>query len=242
MKIGIFPRSALLFVLALIITAPAMAAQAERQIDCGIAITNDAVVITKVTLGTKEVPCMWSPGPPNGRGVYQPAPPFQADDDWLQNVTIYLFNRTNKSIAWVWVDIGFPQTGDGLSQATSQRTYQIILGQRPDAANFDPRTGQPMPVQGTPLSFAPGQTLEIHLGEHFDRIKERTRDRLFAPLTSVRVSPVHAFFVDGMGWNPSSYQVPDPEHHGKWIHMPMGYFLGNASANWPPATIGKSRE
>jgi len=62
--------------------------RSERQIGSGVAITNDAVVIAKVTLSTSVVPCMWSRGRPTGR-PYQPVPPFQPGDDWLQNVTIH---------------------------------------------------------------------------------------------------------------------------------------------------------
>ncbi|MGD0870210.1 MAG: hypothetical protein ABSB88_11705 [Bryobacteraceae bacterium] len=231
---------ALLLVMA---SVPATAAQAERQIDCGVAVTNDGVVITRVTVGNVVVPCMAAPGPPDGRGPYQSAPPFQADDDWLQNVTIYLFNRTNKTIVWAGVQIGFPQTGDGRSPATPQHTYNITVGRRPAVANFSPRTGQPMPLHDIPLSFAGGRTQAIRLSEYIDQIRYTIQDALFAPVTSIRINPAYFIFDDGMSWSPGGhFATPDQEHPGKWKPMPHDYFPGNVHANWPPDRIGIDRK
>jgi len=223
--------------------APAWTAQAERQIDCGVAVTNDGVVITRVTVGHMIVPCMAAPGPPDGRGPYQPAPPFQADDDWLQNVTIYLFNRTNKTIVWAGVQISFPQTGDGLSPSTAQRTYHISLGRRPAVANFNPRTGEPMRLEGTPLSFAGVGTLAIHLGDHSDQIRNHIQDVLPGPVTKIRINPGEFIFDDGMSWTPGGhFSVPDQDRPGHWRPMPYEYFPGNVHANWPPDRISIGRE
>lgn len=232
--------SALTLLLAVAV-APA-AAQTERRIDCGVAVTNDAVVVARATVGDTDVPCLASPR--GGRGPHERAAPFRAGDTWLQNATVYLFNRTNKAIAWAWIDIGFPQTGDGASTATAQRSYQIILGHRPEVTNFDPRTGRPMtPLDGPPLSFGGGRTLVIHLSDYADQIQERIRDVLFTPLTSIRIGIVSIVFADGMLWNPGgNFQVPDREHPGRWERMPDGYFPGNVHANWPPTKIETNRK
>jgi hypothetical protein len=222
--------------------APAFAGLAARNADCGVAATHDAVVITKVTVNGAIVPCMWAPGPPNGRGAHQPAPAFQADDDWLQNTTIELFNRTNKTIVWAAVEISFPQTGDGRSPATAQRTYNIWIGRRPDSANFSFRTGQPMRNDGDPLSFPGGHAMTLNLGDYKEQIQANVREVLFVPVTSIRINPASFIFDDGMRWSPGGhYRTPDPDHPGQWKALPIDYFPGDLLANWPPDRIGSRR-
>jgi hypothetical protein len=230
--------------LLLVVSATVMlAAQGEKKIDCGVAVSNDAVVITKTTVKDRVVECMAAPGPPNGRGPYQKAPAFLADDDWLENVTIYFFNRTNKTIVAADIIIGFPQTGDGGSPATAQRSYTIILGRRPTIANFHFRTGKQMPNDGTPLSFRKEQTLAVHLRDHIEAIRENIRDRLFVPVTEIMINPIQFIFDDGMSWNGGGqFSVPDEEHPGKWKHLPFTFFPGDVRANWPPEGIGKGRK
>jgi len=222
---------------------PPQARMAEKLIDCGIAGSKDGVVITKVTVGDTAVPCMAAPGPPNGKGPYQPAPPFQADDDWLESVKIYLFNRTNKTIVWAGINIGFPQTGDGLSPATKQRVYSIIVGRRPVVANFSYRTGEQMLQHDIPLAFAGEQTQVIRLSEYIDQIRSATQDVLSAGVMSIRIDPLSFIFEDGMECGPGgNFATPDQEHPGKWKPMPGDYFPGNVHANWPPERIGTGHE
>lgn len=82
---------------------------AEKVIEVEPQHRNDAVAITKVTLGSAEVQCGLVLSP----AEIQPVTPIQAGDDWLQNVTIYLLNRTNKTIVEGQIVLVFPETGDG---------------------------------------------------------------------------------------------------------------------------------
>ncbi|HEY3826339.1 MAG TPA: hypothetical protein VGL82_17360, partial [Bryobacteraceae bacterium] len=43
----------------------------------------------------------------------QPIVPFEWNEDWLQNTTLYLLNRTNKTIVFGQIGLWFPETGDG---------------------------------------------------------------------------------------------------------------------------------
>lgn len=223
---------------ALVVALPIRAAGDEKQIDCGVSATRDAVVITRVTVGNLAVPCKWVPGQPDGRGRWQPAPGFPAADDWLQNTTIYLFNRTNKTIVVAGLVIGFPQTGDGRSPASPQLTFNLSLGLRPDFANFSPRTGLPMPQQGIPLSWSAGRIQVIRLSEYADQIRRRAQEQLSDPVTSISINLAEVVFEDGMSWSGGSFHVPDPQHPGKLEHMPQGFFPGDPKANWPAESIG----
>ena len=182
-------------------------------------------------------------GRPTGADLTQPVPPFQPGDDWLQNVIIYLFNRTNKTIVHAAVLIDFPQTGDGSSPATATRSYNIGLGLRPAVANFSPRTGKPMPQDAPPLLFPGGQTLAIPLHDHADRMWDSVRDKLSAPITRIKIELAYFVFDDGMSWSQGGhFSVPDQEHPGKWRPMPDDYFPGNVHANWPPDRIGAGQK
>jgi len=218
---------ALLFALLLMLTgASALAAQGGRQIECGAA-TFDAVIVAKVTVGDMAVPCMPSPGPD---GKFHEAPPFQADDDWLQNTTIYLLNRTEKPIAWFLVDIAFPQTGDG-SKAMPQRTYQLTMGRRPSINNLDvdPRTGKRLDQTARiPLEFAGYRTLAIRLADHIEGIQSRIQDKLSVPVTKIRIGLSAFIWEDGMEWNQGGFfQFPDTAHPGQWMMMPREFFPGD---------------
>ena len=56
----------------------------------------DAVMISSVAVAGKPIECGLFIKPPS---VIQPVAPFQAGSDWLQQMTISLVNRTNKTIA-----------------------------------------------------------------------------------------------------------------------------------------------
>jgi hypothetical protein len=212
-------------------TTPAAAAQADRRVDCNVAINNDALVVQRVAVGNTPVPCYWSAGKDR---KYQPPPEFQAGDDWLQDLSITFFNRTDKTIVYVLIGLSFPQT-------QPERATNISLGRIPDVAAFDYQ-GKPVP-QGArqPLSIGPGQSLTLKVGDYIQEIRGGLEPVLFVPVTTVTIHLISCHFEDGMYWNPSSYSIPAPQHPGQWQHMPSGYFPGDKNANWPPTAISPER-
>jgi len=59
----------------------------------------------------------------------------------------------------------------------------------------------------------------------------------YMPVTALTKVAIHIgpfFFEDGMRWNPGSYSLPDPEHHGKFKYLPDNYFPGRRGHNSPP--------
>jgi hypothetical protein len=188
-------------------------APVERQLDCGFGSLYDAVMVTKATVHNSEVPCRWSP---DSTGKLQAAALFQADDDWLANTDIYLYNRTNKPIVYGDLIVTFP--------GGPNNAVPITLGIMPAVAALD-RLGKPIPQNGrTPLSFGPGQTLVIHLGDYINDITNALKPALPATLTKVRITANAFIFGDGMRWHPGAvYQVPDQSNPGQWTRMPNGY-------------------
>lgn len=227
-------RGALAFALLLAVATQwlnpgaAAAAETERQVLIPVAMKHEPVVITKVTLGDTVVQA--------GRFVQEkatdPITGFQAGDAWIQNLTIYLLNRTHKTVAFAIIDLGFPETGDGRTKP--QRAYQLNLGRIPPAADFD-RSGEPLPQSPDrlPLSFAPGQTMALRLGDYIEQIRSHVEPVL--PLSEGRhltVSVSHLYFQDGMQWGTGMFAVPDRQNLS-WRFMDRDYFPGDMDRNWP---------
>jgi hypothetical protein len=209
------------------------AAATEREVELTLARKVDPVLITQVTLGNAVVQTPRF-------GPTDPVRPFQGDDDWIQNLSLYLLNRTNQTVVFADVDLVFPETGDGFS--SPQDVVNLNLGRIPDAVALD-GSGRPhlQPPDWQPLSFGPGQTMVIHLSDHIDRIAAGASPGL--PLASAKRLKIVLsafYFPNGMKFAANSYSTPDPEKVGRWVHKPVTYFLGDPSRNWPgpPVVVG----
>lgn len=192
----------------------AVAAPAGKQLECGAGVLYDPVMPTKATVYGSEAPCL--------AGLYgtrklQPPPAFQASGDWLANTDIYFSNRTKKQIVYGEFVVTFP---DG----PTRNAVPIRLGIMPPVAAFD-RSGNPLPQSGRePLSFGPGQTLVIHLGDYITDIASALKPALPADIKKVRINADEFIFDDGMKWSPGAvYLTPDQANPGQWIRMPRGY-------------------
>ncbi|MDX6446789.1 MAG: hypothetical protein QOH71_3863 [Blastocatellia bacterium] len=81
---------------------------------------------------------------------------FDADGDWVKDLTIKIRNTSDKTITWMLVNLLFPEvTKDG-----SMALHQIFLGVDPDA-----------PFPRPELRLQPHQTLTIPLNAKYDDIK-----------------------------------------------------------------------
>lgn len=81
---------------------------------------------------------------------------FDADGDWVKDLTIKIKNTSGKTITWMLVNLEFPEvTKDG-----AVALHQIFLGVDPDA-----------PFARPELRLLPNQTLEISLNDKDDDLK-----------------------------------------------------------------------
>ena len=85
----------------------------------------DPVRITAVAVGEQRIETGLS-GP---RGEIKQGTPFQADEDWLKNMTISVRNRTDEPIVNVQILLWFPDTV-GASPGKATTTYRLMVGQR----------------------------------------------------------------------------------------------------------------
>ena len=87
----------------------------------------DPVTIEKVTVGVQRI----QPGVSTGPREDKPGTPFQADEDWLKNMSIVLKNRTDKVIVRAEVQLFFPDTADGSpSRSVTAYTLQSLADRR----------------------------------------------------------------------------------------------------------------
>jgi hypothetical protein len=225
-KLGLAGASAIAYAFLLSAAPPG-----ENRIEVERQSRTDAVVVTKVVLGSAEV----ESGLYVSSGRVQPVTPVEASDDWLRNVTIHVYNQTDKTIAFGQVTLAFPETGDG-SYQSPLRVYNITLGRIPSSVAFSGRTGKAIaqnPSSGA-ISFAPHQTLLIDVGAYIDRIAAQVDNMPIEKLTNCIVRRGTFYFDDGMKWDPSGYWTPDPAKPGTFNHMGRGYFPGDKLPVWPP--------
>lgn len=225
-----------------LLTAAAPSPAGNKQVYLDGQLRSDPVTYIEVTTEGQEV----QPGMSAGVYVNRPAVPFQADEDWLKNMVITLLNRTNKEIVWAELDFTFLDTGDG-SPSRPVTVYRLILGQLPEIDSFSSH-GRKLPpeLDKQPLSFAPEQTLVIHLADYVDAMQAYVEGDCgdfcnkipFAQVSKISLRRQRFYFSDGMIWDDvNSYGVPDPQHPGQFAYKQRGsYFPGHPSQNWPPPT------
>jgi hypothetical protein len=219
--------SILVILVARYVKPEVAAAQVQRQVQLHIANKFEPVVVTKITLGNVVVQ--------SGRFIkpvgeaQESITPFSADDGWIQNVTVYLVNRTNRTIVYALLNFGFPETTVGQTQAV----FQLFLGRIPESVPFDSH-GVPYRRRpgSQPILFRPGQTMAIRLGDYIDQIKARV-DPVMPPaaLTAVSVNFAQFFFADGTQWS-GRFRAIDPQN-STWRTMDLDYFPGDLDWRWP---------
>jgi hypothetical protein len=194
---------------------------------------NDAVLISNIAVAGKPVDCGLFIKPPV---VIQPVTPFQAAPDWLQQMVIFLVNRTNKTIVFGDIHLHFLDTGDCRSIPCVGASLKF--GQIPVSDAFEGRTGRPIPPEHPekpPINWAPGQTIAVHVSDYMDEIEHKLANFMaVTDVTKVNIYRGTFFFDDGMRWTLGRYSVPDPDHPGKFKELPADYFPGRRGNNWPP--------
>jgi hypothetical protein len=194
----------------------------------------DAVMISNVAVAGRTIECGLFIEPP---AVVQPFTPFEAGDNWLQQMTISLINRTNKTIVFGTVTFHFPDAGNYSSAQPGVGT-QLQFGQVPAIDAYDGRTGQPVRLnhpERPPLDWGPEQTIVVHVSDYMPEIEALLANFLpGSAATKVNVYLSAFYFADGMEWGLGRYSVPDPDHPGKFKPLPANYFPGKRGRNWPP--------
>jgi hypothetical protein len=220
--------------LGLRIAPVAASAPGALTVDINKQTRMDPVTVIKVTVGDRQI----QPGVSTaGVRLLRAGTPFQADEDWLKNMSIVIMNRTDKAIVRAEIELFFPDTGDG-SPGRPVTAYTITLGQRPEIDAFT-SDGRKLSRQldKKPFFFAPEQTFVVQLADYSDEIRSVVEEKtIFSEITRLVIHRTQFFFEDGMRWNDLyGFGVPDPKHPGQFTDMDRAtYFPGNPAMHLPP--------
>ncbi len=203
------------------------AAQLQRQVMVPTVSKMDPVVVKRVTVGNATVQAGRFRKPPGE--ARDEITPFTADDDWVQNTTVYLLNRTNRAVVYFQVNVSFPETTAG----TRRANVPLLFGQLPASEAFTVDGKPARAPAGIPMSFGPGQVMAIHLADHMDRINARM-DRAIpvAAVSSIAVVVASPFFADGLWYNDGQYWSFD-KVTSTWRRINPNYFPGDIDSHWP---------
>jgi hypothetical protein len=224
----IVPRKASFVVAVLlpVLSMTADAAQLKRMVSFGPSTKFAPLVVDKVTLGNNLVQ----------QGRYQtaemrpiPTRAFRAGDDWVENITVYLLNRTNQAIVYFWITFSFPVDSEGSARAF----FNLRLGRVPSTIELDQNRKLMRRPLSEPIEIPPSETIAIRMSDYVDRIKEAVEPTIRiadARQMSVDVQP-GVYFAGGMIWD-GGYRVFDPQAH-IWRAMERDFFPGDPEAHWP---------
>ncbi len=223
--------SAIIVLLNLTLTDVA-AQSLQRSVEVESQHRNDAVVVTGVALGNTFLQC----GLPESATSVQPVVAISGGPDWLSHLTIYLLNRTEKTVVYGELQLGFPETGDGKSAQAPMTIVPLRLGIMPSAVAYL-GSGQLLPQENRPLfSITPGQTVPIPLSPAvYSDIQRNLASRMpdSAAVSRLVVRRGSFIFADNMKWNKGSFWLPDPQKPGNWIAVSDRRFFPGKQA-WPP--------
>jgi hypothetical protein len=133
---------------------------------------------------------------------------FEADDDWLRGFTAIVQNVSDKAIARVVLQLGFPRP-DGSSENEITYTTRVTWGQ-------DPRD-----LKNEPLNLMqPGEQAEAKLVEaKLPTIKSDLRALGYSDkIDRVRLLVDSIIFADGSMWKAGEVLYPDPSDPTRWIN------------------------
>jgi hypothetical protein len=213
-----------------VLSCSASVAASLKVVNVDLSTTLDAVRIIGVAVAGNPVEVGQA-----GVREDRPGKPFQADDNWLKNMTISIRNRTDKTIVSGEVMVWFPETlGNSPERPEATTMYRLRFGQRPDVARYYKDGSKIPPDTFKPVELAPGQTMVIPLADHIDAIQslvEGVGNTPFSHITKINLQRGSFYFVDGMRWENFSYFAPDLEHPGKYTALAQDFFPGRTGGS-----------
>jgi hypothetical protein len=131
---------------------------------------------------------------------------FDADGDWLKDLTIEIGNTSGKTITWMLVNLLFPDvTKDG-----AVALHQFFLGVDPDA-----------PFARPELRVAPNETFEIPLSTKYEDLRRLVKvigsGMAIENVSKVEVEFHAALFDDGTRFQMGLWYRRDPNDPHKWV-------------------------
>jgi hypothetical protein len=155
------------------------------------------------------------------RGVeIQPDAPFEAGEDWLEEISVVVRNISASKVSYVSVAAHLPETGAG-TQESPRVGGGDAMGRKPEHALYSPVTGQRrQEVPSESIDLQPGKELAMPLISERDygSIKSLIQAKqTLAGVAKCDVWVTTVFFADGTKWAPAGYWRPDEARPGRYL-------------------------
>lgn len=134
---------------------------------------------------------------------------FDADQDWIKELTVKLRNKSGKTITYIQLNLHFPE----VTKNGRTALQQVFLGVNPDGK-----------AAREELKLAPNETVEIPLTEKFEDIKALVETGGKKPIGNVSKMWVEfhaALFDDGTLFEAGTFYKlnPDQKDPRKWVKI-----------------------
>lgn len=129
---------------------------------------------------------------------------FNADPDWVKNLSFKLESISNKPIVFLQVNVNFPET----RSSGNLMSYGLTFGQRP---------GIKLNQQNNVMLLKAGETLEVNLDKEKDKIYKFVNER--QPIESIQKVELEIGFIifeDKTAWTAGGFLRQDPDNPRKY--------------------------
>jgi len=128
---------------------------------------------------------------------------FDAEPEWVKNLSFKLENTSGKPIVFLQVNVNFPET----RLSGNLMSYGVSFGQRPDSKL----------KHNKPMLLMPGETLEVTLDKEKDKIYKFVYERL--PIESIQKVELEIGFIifeDKTAWTAGTFLRQDPNNPNRY--------------------------
>jgi len=143
---------------------------------------------------------------PETRETRESREEFDADDDWMKDMTVSFTNTSDKNIVFIQMLLIFPET----ESAGPPLAFPMTYGRMPKDSgdrNFD-------------NVLKSGEEVELALtDEKYNKLRDWLKNKSFEKVSSVRLFLQEAVFDDDMMWTGGSLARRDPKDPNNWIHI-----------------------
>jgi hypothetical protein len=176
------------------------------------------VEVTRVAIGSQDiVPGIYRDPERGGK-------PFKADVNWLEELVLWLRNRTAKTIGAADLQVCFPETtATGLMMCSP-----VEVGCIPPPVESFTHGGASMQVSSCPFRLEPGAVVRISVRDYAQSMREFVEERQpFSTITSCFIHFQAFHFDGGMKCTPGHYWVPKASRPGLETSLAPTFFPGS---------------
>jgi len=131
---------------------------------------------------------------------------FDAEPEWVKNLSFKLENISGKPIVYLSVNINFPET----RSSGNLMSYQVVFGQHPHSKL----------KHNKPMLLMPGETLEVFLDNEKDKIYKFVNERQsIESIQKVELEIGFIVFEDKTAWTAGSFLRQDPNNPNRYNNI-----------------------